>query len=198
MGLMYRGCLFCKSGKEEEVVQRFEMALPGSKAIFPTRTRIRRKGDVVTEETVALLPGYVFFEVDAQSEPAQGSDRIDGAQAQPPEKDPIEATLQDLVRADSILRLLRYSDGRWQLIGSDDQFAKMLFDAGGNIGVSQAFFDRGNRIRILNGFLKDYEGSISRVNRKRRTAEVRVDLQGKKVSMWLGYELIEAVEGEKK
>lgn len=189
MGEVVRGCLFCKSGKEEEVVQRFEMALPDGKAIFPTRTRIRRKGDMVTEETVALLPGYVFFEIHTyENHKAQSGERdLDG-------RDPIEVALLALTRADSILRLLRYSDGRWQLIGFDDQFAKMLFDAGGNIGVSQAYFDRGNRIRILSGFLKDYEGFIDRVNRKRRTAEVQVDLQGKKVSMWLGYELIETVQ----
>lgn len=183
MGKMFRGCLFCKSGKEKEVVQRFETTLPDGKAIFPTRTRIRRKGDMVTEETVALLPGYVFFEVGEQIVPIQAS-----------EKDLVEVALQDVTRADSVLRLLRYSDGRWQLNGFDDQFAKILFDAGGNIGVSQAYFDKGKKIRILSGFLKDYEGSISRVNKKRRTAEVWVDLQGKKVSMWLGYEVIEATD----
>lgn len=182
MDEIFRGCLFCKSGKEEEVVQRFEMALPNGKAIFPTRTRIRRKGDEVAEEVVALLPGYVFFEIHIHENHNHAA-RSNG-------RDPIEAALQYLTRAESILKLLRYSDGRWQLIGFDDQFAKMLFDAGGNIGVSRAYFDKGKRIRILSGFLKDYEGSISRVNRKRRAAEVQVDLQGKKVSMWLGYELI--------
>ena len=67
----------------------------------------------------------------------------------------------------------------------------MLFDTTGNIGLSQAFFDKGDRIRILNGFLKDYEGYITSVNRKNKTVKVAIDLQGKKVTMQLGYELVE-------
>ncbi len=69
----------------------------------------------------------------------------------------------------------------------------MLFRSGGNIGLSSAYFDRGNRIRVLDGFLKDYEGYITNVNRKKKTVEVTVNLTGKKVIMWLGYELVEAV-----
>ena len=198
MNGLFRGCLFCRSGKEEEVVKHFEMVLPDSRAIFPTRTRIWRKGDVVKEETVALLPGYVFFEVNVDEQAVQGQEPIEVDLGQETERDAIEVALLDLARMGGVLKLLRYSDGQWQLIGSDDQFAKMLFDAGGNIGVSQAYFDRGKRIRILSGFLKDYEGCIDRVNKKRRTAEVRVDFQGKRISMWLGYELMEAVESGKK
>ena len=99
---------------------------------------------------------------------------------------------------DGVIKLLRYSDGDWRLHDSDDQFAKLLFDAGGNIGISRASFDEGNRIRILEGFLKDYEGSIVRVNRKTRTVEVRVDFQGKKISLWLGYELVMGIDPDDK
>ena len=60
--------------------------------------------------------------------------------------------------------------------------------------ISTIFF--GDRIRILSGFLKDYEGCVTRVNRKKRTVEVCVDFQDKKVSMQLGYELVSAVKDE--
>ena len=74
----------------------------------------------------------------------------------------------------------------------------MLFKEDGNIGLSQAYFDKGDRIRILDGFLKDYEGNISSVNRKNKTVEVTVNLQGKKVIMRLGYELVESVQSIEK
>ena len=96
-------------------------------------------------------------------------------------------------KLDSVLKLLRYSDGTWRLFGSDNLFAEMLFKNGGNIGLSTAYFDKGNRIKVLDGFLKDYEGYITNVNRKKKTVEVTVDLQGKRVIMWLGYELVEPV-----
>lgn len=176
-----RGCFFCKSGKESDVIKHFFMAFPDGEAISPTRTRIRRVHDAAIEERVPLLPGYVFFQITENER--EVVETIDAN---------LIALLQ-FARIDSVLKLLRYSDGTWRLFGSDDLFAEMLFKSGGNIELSQAYFDRGNRIRILDGFLKDYEGQITSVNRKKKTVEVTVDLQGKRVIMWLGYELVEAV-----
>ena len=176
-----RGCLFCKSGKEAEVIDRFRTNFPTGEAIFPTRTRIRRVHDAAIEERVPLLPGYVFFQIAEQEPEATGV------------ADAILVALLGFSRIDSVLKLLRYSDGTWRLFGPDDEFAEMLFKSGGNIGLSTAYFDKGNRIKILDGFLKDYEGYITNVNRKKKTVEVTVNLQGKRAIMWLGYELVEAV-----
>ena len=181
-GSISRGCFFCKGGKERDVVSLFAVAFPNDRAIAPTRTRYRRTQEAAIEEKVPLLPGYVFFEIQEDGTPA------------PEEADETLLALRVFARADSVLRLLRYSDGNWRLQGFDDQFAQMLFRTNGNIDVSKAYFDEGKRIRILSGFLKDYEGSIVRVNKKRRTAEVQVDFQGKTMSMWLGYELMAAAE----
>ena len=129
-----------------------------------------------------MLPGYVFFQITEDESRTQAT------------PDANLSGLLDFSQIDSVLRLLRYSDGTWRLFGADDAFARVLFEAEGNIGLSQACYDRGNRIRILNGFLKDYEGCITKVNRKKKTVEVTVDLQGKKVILWLGYELVAPVE----
>ena len=180
--MVSRGCFFCKGGKEKDVVRHFMTVFPKERAIAPTRTRYRRTSEAVIEEQVPLLPGYVFFEITEEGTQAPGI------------VDAVLYALLDFSRSDSVLRLLRYTDGNWRLQGFDDRFAELLFKSGGNIELSQAYFDKGKRIRILDGFLKDYEGSIVRVNRKKKTAEVSVDLQGKKVSMWLGYELLEAAE----
>ena len=48
---------------------------------------------------------------------------------------------------------------------------------------------------MTEGALKRYEASITRVNHRARTAEVRVDFHGKVLTMWLGFELIEPAEG---
>jgi transcription antitermination factor NusG len=176
-----RGCLFCKSGKEADVIDRFRTNFPTGEAIYPTRTRIRRVHDAAIEERVPLLPGYVFFQIAEQEPEATGV------------ADAILVALLGFSRIDSVLKLLRYSDGTWRLFGPDDEFAEMLFKSGGNIGLSTAYFDKGNRIKILDGFLKDYEGYITNVNRKKKTVEVTVNLQGKRAIMWLGYELVEAV-----
>ena len=157
------------------------MTFPNGKAIVPTRTKIRRTREAAIEERVPLLPGYVFFEITEDGTPAPGI------------IDAVLKALLDFSRIDSVLKLLRYSDGTWRLYGTDNLFAEMLFRTGGNIGLSQAYFDRGDRIRILDGYLKDYEGYITSVNRKNKTVEVTVNLQGKKVIMKLGYELVDPV-----
>ena len=183
--IVYRGCFFCKCGKERDVVRHFRAVFPKDRAIVPTRTRYRRTREAVFEEEVPLLPGYVFFEIREEGKPA------------PEITEGILLALLDFARTDSVLRLLKYTDGDWRLRGFDDQFAEMLIKTGGNIGVSKAYFDEGKRIRITDGFLKDYEGDIVRVNKKTRTAEISVDFQGKKVSMWLGYELMTVAESGK-
>ena len=179
------GCLFCKSGREAFVARQFERSFPSARAIVPTNSRLRRTKADALEERETLLPGYVFFEVcDPPHQP------VESAEA----RSRLEHELRLFSRQDDVFRLLCYSGGGWRLHGADDRFARMLFDAGGNIGLSQAWFDEGDRIRILSGFLKDYEGSITRVNRKRRTVEVSVDFQEKKMTLWLGYELVTNVE----
>lgn len=170
-----RGCLFCRTGKEAEVIQRFKRCFLDGRALTPTRTRYRRRSGTAIEERVPLLPGYVFFEIKESAEDLTET----------------ELALRQFVRTDGVIKLLKYTDGCWQLHGFDDQFAKLLFNGHENIGLSQAWFDEGKRIRILSGFLKDYEGAISRVNKKKKTVEIQIDLQGKKVSLWLGYELVE-------
>lgn len=174
-----RGCFFCKSGKEGEVVRLFNATFPAGVAVAPTRTRYRRTRDAAVEERAMLLPGYVFFQMAEADAPLSG------------DNDAALPALRQFSRIDGVLKLLRYADGSWRLHGSDDLFAGMLFEADGNIGVSQAYFDKGNRIRIVDGFLKDYEGDITSVNRKMKTVEISIDLQGKTVRMRLGYELVE-------
>jgi len=179
-----RGCYFCKTGKEADVIRRFNVTFPYGEAIAPTRTRIRRTHDAAIEERVPLLPGYVFFQIAENELQKRGT------------TDAALSALLEFSQIDSVLKLLRYSDGTWKLFGSDDLFAAMLFETGGNIGLSRAYYDRGNKIRVLNGFLRNYEGYITNVNRKKKTVEVTVNLQGKRVVMWLGYELVTAVENQ--
>ena len=137
------------------------------------------------------MPGYVFFEMDASQvdiPSSQVDDRYQHLQS-------VDASLLDFSRSAHVLKLLRYANDGWRLQGSDDAFVQTLFSVEGNIDISQACFDEGDRIRILNGFLKDYEGCITRVNRKARTVEVSMEFHEKHVRMRLGYELVAIANG---
>jgi len=66
--------------------------------VYPQRVRRRRlSGKTYLDEIVPLLPDYMFFETDHDL---------------PKEK---------LIRTNSVLRLLTYTDGEWELRGADDR-----------------------------------------------------------------------------
>ena len=166
-GIERYGCLFCRTGKEEKIIRELKALKPEFSAMAPTKLRYRRHGQDADEEWVRLFPGYVFFRT----------------------QDP-KASVQDVRLLDDVLRLLTYADGRWELCGADERIARLFFEEHGAVGMSKAYYE-GDRIHIADGFLKQYEGCITRVNRRARTAEIRVDFHGKIVTLWLGFELIE-------
>ena len=163
------GCLYCWSGREEGVIGQIATKFPEVHAIVPAKLRYRRHGGQADEERVKLFPGYVFFRTTA------------------------EIDLVGFSRIVDLVRVLTYADGDWRLHGADSEIAREIFDAEGTVGFSTAYYE-GDRIRIVDGFLKKYEGSIIRVNRRAKTAEIRVCLQDKVITTWLGFELIDKGE----
>ena len=164
------GCIFCITGREFAVAQRLEKAIPGLKAISPVKLRYRRMDGVAHEEKVILFPGYVFFEVQA------GSD--------------IE--IRTIYIDQDVLKVLFVDDEKkdWRLGDPDKSIAKQFFDMNGVIGFSEAYFDEGDRIHIVKGFLKEHEGKIRRVNRRAKTVQIDLVIGNKNATIWLGYEEI--------
>jgi len=165
-------CLFCKTGREADVAAA--LARAGFRA-FGSEVVVNnpRPGRVMLHERRVLLPGYVFLE--SAAEPDWKAMR---ASADP--------------RAADIIRVLSYGDGSMALRGRDLEFASFLRLHGGLIGLSRAARE-GTRVRVIDGPLKRYEGSIVRVNSRRQSAEVRIDEAGIVRTIWLGYELVEPV-----
>lgn len=159
------GCVFLRSGCEARYIEELGRLEPRARALSPTKLRLRHAGGRPVEEAVRLFPGYVFFALPDDMEP----DR--------------------LIRPDCVYRLLMDSEGDWRLKGADRFFAEGVFQRDGVFGFSKAVYI-GDRIRVLEGPLKDCGGEILRVNRRRRTAEVRMDFQGVSMNVWLGFELI--------
>lgn len=160
------GCLFCKSGMEKHLAQKLAIRCPQAEFIIPEKTRIRRKSHEAIEETVILFPGYIFMRTSADF-------------------DAYEA-----LNIANVYRVLADSEKDWRLRGADCKLAESLFELGGRIGLSTAYYI-GDRIRIVDGFLKEYQGEILRVNRRKKTAQVRLFIEEKEMLVWLGFELID-------
>lgn len=163
------GIVFCITGKELTVAQRLERNIHGLRALSPVKLRYRRMGGIAQEEKVVLFPGYVFIKLTN------------------------DADMKDIQQDQDVLRLLytNLEEKDWHLTGQDRAIAEEFFRIDGVIGFSKAYFDEGDRIHIIEGFLKDREGQIIRVNKRAKTAEICVWLAGKKMDLWLGFEKIQ-------
>lgn len=160
------GCVFCKTGAEDDLAEKLKRKFSEIQLVVPKKKRVRRQGDRA-DELVVLFPGYLFFRAD-EAFPAYS-----------------------LARNDDVYRLLLTDRSDWRLAGSDRALAESFFEAGGVIDLSKAYYE-GNRIRIVDGFLKDYEGQIIRVNKRNRTAQIQLNISGSAKTLWLGFELISA------
>lgn len=160
------GCVFCRTGAEEQVAREIERTHPEVEAIVPVKFYFRRILGQLKEERRTLFPGYVIFRADS------------------------DFYAYELTRIVDVYKLLLDSCGTWMLRGADRILLEKLFAYGGEVPFSKAFYE-GDRIRIADGFLKEYEGDILRVNKRKRTVQVRLRLDLRDVLVWMGYELIE-------
>ena len=163
------GCLFCRTGREKRIADEIEAEIVDIRVLFAQKLRRRRQGHISVEESVPLFPGYLFFRT---------GDELDA---------------RKLSRHMDVYKLLRDGQGVWQLRGEDLALAKELFRSDGVVGFSKAYYE-GDRIRITDGPLKAYEGRIIRVNRRSQTAQIALGMDGREVTVWLGFELIERNE----
>ncbi len=161
------GCLFCKAGCEHRVAAELMETNPHIEAIAPVRLRYHRGRQ--RDERDILFPGYVFIRTD-----------MDGNL-------PLE------IKHRYVYRVLCNAEGDWHLYGADASIAEEMFRAGGIIGYSRAYYEN-RRIKIVDGFLKNYEGNITRVNRRMQTAEVALTFCKREMRIWVGFEEMEAVD----
>ena len=164
------GILYCRTGTENQVARDMQLLLPASRALCPVRLRYRRVGDKMLEEKASLFPGYIFFRLS-------------------------ENTDLSILRMNGLIyKILTDHEGYWQLHGADRALAEKIFADEGVFGFSKAFYVN-DRIHIVDGPLKDYEGQITKVNHRKRTAQVVMDVKGISMTVWLGFELIDRPEG---
>ncbi len=165
---MAYGCLFCMTGREEQVAARIRDGYPAYRAVSLRKMRYRTSHGQRTSEVVQLLPSYVFRQAPAEANP-----------------------FRELPKND-VIRILTTGDGEWRLRDGDRRFAQWVFRYDGLLDFSKAYRE-GERIRIISGPLKDMEGKILRVDKRGRSGQVTLEFNGRTIPIWLGFELIDLV-----
>ena len=162
---LWYGCLFCTTGREIETARKVEMRWDGVKARAASVVKRKSCQGVKRLEKEVILPSYVFFQARDGFEP-------------------------EFPLPDGVWRMLKTVDGDCRLTGKDEWFARWLLDQDGEIGLSKAY-QEGSWIQIEKGPLKDLEGYICRIDRRNRSGQVKLQINGREVKVWLGFELLE-------
>ncbi len=159
-------CLFCNTGKEEQVVRLIQEKGWG-RAVFARRIKTVQKNGAWTEVMHPLLPGYVFV--------YSGDD---------------EDRHAEFSGLNHVIRVLTYGDGTEILTGRDLEFAEWLWGLNGKIDVMKAA-QVGDRVEIIDGVFKQLHGTVTKMDRRRRIARVSVETEGTPKQIWLAYEIVE-------
>ena len=156
-------CVFVESGYEALAAQVIDYCGFGQTLTLQRILPYRRKDGAWFDRKRALLPGYIF---------------IRG-----------EAVNYRLRRINHVIRLLQYADGKCALRGRDRVFAERAFRTGGVIPKLQAHWE-GDFVRVTDPLLDQLNGEVLRVDKRKRIAEIDLDLVGTQNRVWLGLDII--------
>ena len=101
-GLNY-GCLQCRVGSEEQLIETIRRRVPEVKAVVARRKHIVCKNGVHRVDSLVEFPGYVFFS-------ARG-----------------DFDIGRLLGIKGVMAVVRDSDGSWMLRGEERALAALLF-----------------------------------------------------------------------
>jgi transcriptional antiterminator NusG len=128
--------------------------LPGVRLFWPRRSLKVRRGGRWREVLQPVFPGYLFVEAESVAGDAY----------------------QKLRLLPGFLRFLPSNQDVQPVSERDARPLAQLMRYGEVIRKSVAVFDENNRIRIIEGPLKDLEGLIVKVDRRKGRAKVKLDL----------------------
>ena len=153
------GCHFCRTSAEATIAGYINQTITGVEAVAPTRTRRKTVAGKPVEDQVQLLPGYIFFRTESDDQ------------------------LPLLTRITNVLKLLEYDNLSWALTGGDREFAEFLFDNDPLQPPHVTFID--GKLHFVDGFLYGHDDAVLRVNRRKKTAEVRLEIA--RLAFWVSY-----------
>lgn len=159
------------TGNEARFVQLAERILAGSDAqlLWPRRSlRIRRAG-TWRDSVAPIFPSYVFLQSGAL--------------------DP--GLYAELKRTPGFVRFLPSNEMLAPLEQKDQGLLSHFLSFGEIVQKSTAIFDENKRIRVISGPLKNLEGLIVRVDRRKGRARVRLEMYEDSFEVDFGFEALD-------
>ncbi|MEG0513355.1 MAG: transcription termination/antitermination NusG family protein [Clostridia bacterium] len=158
-------CIFCFTPKQRYI----EVGLSQVYDCKVTNPQIIQKKWIKGKQKLLkhpLLPGYLFITSEQELE------------------------LSTVRQINGVIKVLRYDYGASRLAPADEAFARWLLKYDGTLGMSKAIRE-GDHIKVVDGPLLDYAGTITRVNKQRQRAEVEFVFDNVTRRIWLGFDWVE-------
>ena len=165
-----------KTGGEEKYIRSANRALSEVEIpvtlIWPRRRLGIRKKGKTADSLAPIFPGYVFVEAESITHEVYWA----------------------LRRSIGFFTFLRNNHDVRALSGEDRQLLLHFLRIGEVVEKSTVYFDENNRIRVTDGALKDLEGRIVKVDRRKKRAKVRLTLYEESFLVDFGFEIMELVK----
>ena len=168
--------LHIKTRSEDEYLTRAHAVIDDNEAqlIWLRRSlRIRRRGEWI-ESLAPIFPGYLFVESEEMT----------------PE------LYMKFRRIPGFFRFLNSNHDIVPLTPNDRDLVSYLLNFGQVVDKSTVYFDEGNRIRVISGPLKELEGKIIKVDRRKGRAKVKLDMFKQSFFIDFGFEDMEKASRE--
>jgi len=160
------------TGNEARFVALAERMLAGSgvRLLWPRRSlRIRRAG-VWRDSVAPIFPSYVFLQSAVVDPDLYG----------------------ELKRTPGFVRFLPSNEALAPLEQKDQGLLSHFLSFGEVVQKSAAIFDEKKRIRVISGPLKNLEGFIVRVDRRKGRARVRLEMYEDSFEVDFGFEALDS------
>lgn len=159
-----------RTGSESKYIAGVSRQLDTGKGgiLWPRRSLAIRKGGQTVESIASLYPGYLFWRT----------------------RELTDDSIMKLRGGPGFLKLLKNNR---EIVPLDDRDAMLLADLiapGEVVRKSLVRFDQNNRIRVVDGPLRNLEGCIVKVDRRKSRAKVALSLHGRTILVDLGFDVI--------
>lgn len=156
--------LHVQSMKEDDVLK--VLLNKGFKAYVPKEIRLERRGGTWHSVERIIITGYVFIEV--------------------------ELTAENYYSVKAVPGLIRFlgAERPEALKETEEEYIRWLANDGEALEPSDINIEEGNKIAVLSGVLKGYEGRIISVDKRQKRATIGIELMGQWKEIVLSVNLI--------
>ena len=168
-----------KTRGEEKFINRvkkstdFQQLLDSIEAevVWPRRQLTIRKQGIERNALSPIFPGYVFLSAETIS----------------------TELYWKIKRTEGFYRFLKNNQEIEPLGGQDREILLHFLSFGEVVAKSKAYYDENQRIVVVQGPMKGLEGSIEKVDRRRKRAKIRLILYKDSFLVDFGFDIIKAV-----